>query len=159
MDTQIEETVKYCLACQDSNKANKPTQVPSSSIPVPSEPWHKLAIDICGPFATAPRNQRFVTVLIDYATGLPEVLLSDDITSHKLISWLTETFVTYGNPAVLVSDNGKQFCSEAFEDFLTKRDILHWHSAVCNPRQNGKVEAFNRYQTWSTDIPSGPNRL
>ncbi len=167
MDTQIEEKVKYCLACQDSNKAHKPTPVPPTAIPIPSEPWHKLAIDICGPFATAPKNKRFVTVLIDYATGFPEVLLSDDITSHKIISWLTSVFARFGNPSVLVSDNGKQFCSELFEDFLTKRDILHWHSAVYNPRQNGKVEAFNRYikhgvqtfQADGTEFESGIQQL
>ena len=143
--TQAEQFVKYCLPCQDSAKAHKPTAIPPHAVQVPPTPWHKIGIDICGPFANAPRNQRFITVAIDYHSGFPEVLLSDEITSTRLIQWLTETFARFGNPAIVVTDNGRQFISHEFETFLRERDILHWRSAVYNPQQNGKVEAFNRF--------------
>ena len=83
----MEDFIKHCLACQDSAKAHKPVVVPHSAIPRPTEVWHKLGLDICGPFATASRHQRFITTVIDYASGYPEVLLSEDITSGKLITW------------------------------------------------------------------------
>ena len=151
----VEEFVKHCLACQDSAKSHKPTQIPCQQIEQPSEPWKKIGIDICGPFANAPQHQRFVTVVIDYHSGFPEVLLSGEITSTRIIRWLTEIFARYGNPSIIVSDNGRQFVSEEFKSFLRHRDILHWTAAVYNPQQNGKVEAFNRFlkhgvQTFNT---------
>ena len=45
-------------------------------------------------------------------TGYPEILLSDDITPGRLIKWLTEVFARFGNPAVAVTDNGRQFVSD-----------------------------------------------
>ena len=145
MDAQIEAFVRHCLPCQDSAKSHKVTQPLPCRLETPSEPWHKVALDICGPFANAPRHQRFVIVIIDYASGIPKILLSDDITSQRLIRWLKEIFARYGNPAILLTDNGRQFISDEFEAFLHERDILHWKTAVYNPQQNGKVESFNRY--------------
>ena len=145
LDTQVEEFIKHCLACQDSNKAHKISMPPNSPIPKPTEPWHKVALDISGPFAIAPRHQRFVTTIIDYATGYPEILLSDDITSGRLIKWLTEVFARFGNPAIAITDNGRQFVSDEFTNFLRSRDIQQQRTAVYNPQQNGRVEAFNRY--------------
>ena len=73
------------------------------------------------------------------------MLLSDDITSGRIIRWLTEVFARFGNPSIIVTDNGRQFVSSEFEAFLQQRDILHWTAAVYNPQQNGKVKAFNRF--------------
>ncbi len=50
----------------------------------------------------------------------------------------------YGNPDQLVSDNGPQFVSQEFAQFLKDRNIKHIKSAVYNPQQNGFVEVFNR---------------
>jgi hypothetical protein len=41
-------------------------------------------------------------------------------------------------------DNGPQFTSAEFEDFLAKKDIHHYRTSVYNPQENGLVEAFNK---------------
>ena len=119
--------------------------MPHITIPKLTEPCHKIGLDICGPFATAPRHQRFVTTVIDHASGCPEVLLSNDITSSKIITRLAEVFTRFGNPTVIVSDNGRQFISEEFTNFLASRDIQQQRAAVYNPQQNNLVESFNRF--------------
>ena len=91
-DKDVEEFVRHCAAFHDSAKAYKSTIVQPNNIPRPQEPWQKIALDICGPFAVAPRHQRFATVAIDYYSGFPEVLLSGDISSTRLIQWLTQLF-------------------------------------------------------------------
>ena len=142
-DKSIENYVRYCTACQD--KAHKTTVVPPSSIPRPEKSWCKLAMDICGPFAMAPHHHhRFVTVVIDYYSGFAEVL-SGDISSAKMIKWLTQLFARYGNPDTLVTDNGRQFVSADFREFLHRRDFQHLTSAVYNPQQNGRAEAWNKF--------------
>jgi hypothetical protein len=104
-----------------------------------------VAIDVTGPFANAPHHQRFIVVLIDYTSSFPEILLTGDITSRKIINWLKQVFARFGNPAMLTSDNGSNFVSEEFQQFLCTRDIIHHRVPVYNPERNGKVEVFNRY--------------
>ena len=72
MDKQVEQHVQHCAACQDSAKSHKPTKLPPLHIEPPKQTWTKVALDICGPFATAPRHQRFVVAAIDYTSGYPK---------------------------------------------------------------------------------------
>jgi transposase InsO family protein len=145
LDTQAEAFVKNCIACNDSAKAHKQCKPPVQAIPVPSKPWSKVAIDVTGPFANAPHHQRFIVVLIDYMSSFPEVLLTGEVTSTKIITWLRQVFARFGNPDILVSDNGTNFTSDEFRNFLQSRDIIHHPVPVYNPERNGKVEAFNKY--------------
>ena len=56
------------------------------------------------------------------------------------IEKLPATFATHGIPTTLVSDNGSNFCSEEFEDFLTKNGIHHRKTAPYHPSSNGLAE-------------------
>ena len=73
------------------------------------------------------------------------MLLTGDITSQRLITWMKSVFARFGNPDVLVSDNGSNFTSDEFTQFLRSRDILHQPVPVYNPERNGKVESFNKF--------------
>lgn len=46
--------------------------------------------------------------------------------------------------STIVTDNGPQFVSSIFRDFLKERGIQHIRSSVCHPQANGCVERFNR---------------
>jgi hypothetical protein len=150
MRTDVDRLIRHCQGCQASDKSNSPASVPTTIIPTPSKVWEKLAIDITGPFSTAPKNQQFVVVLIDYFSKYPEILTTGSITSTRIIDWLKETFARYGNPKELVSDNGPQFISDEFTKFLRDRDIRHIRSAVYNPQENGLVEVFNKFLKFGT---------
>ena len=145
MNIDIERYVKHCQACQSSGKSMKPNIVPRVDVPPPETAWTKLAIDIAGPYYTAPVGRRFIVSIIDYYSKFPEVLLTDKTTSLSIIKWLEIVFARYGNPEELVSDNGPQFTSYEFEQFLSSRNIRHIRTCVYTPQQNGLVEVFNRY--------------
>uniref|UniRef100_A0A915L4M7 Integrase catalytic domain-containing protein n=1 Tax=Romanomermis culicivorax TaxID=13658 RepID=A0A915L4M7_ROMCU len=83
--------------------------IPTDPLLLPKAPWEKIVINITRPFATAPYQNRFAIVIIDYLSGFPEVLLCPDHTAEKMIKFLTELFAGYGNPALLVSDNGPEY--------------------------------------------------
>ncbi|MCP4339810.1 MAG: hypothetical protein GY799_13190, partial [Desulfobulbaceae bacterium] len=55
---RIKEFVKDCRSCSETGKNAKTLIPPMKPIPKPTEPWKKLAIDICGPFANALKHQR-----------------------------------------------------------------------------------------------------
>ena len=81
----IESFVANCHACSATGKNVKNTTVPVTAIPPSSHHWQKAVIDITGPFATAPKHQRHVVVIIDYFSKYPEVLLTDSVTSSRVL--------------------------------------------------------------------------
>ncbi len=141
MDRAIEQHVQHCYPCQRSSKSRPTTAVPAISLPVETVPGRHYAIDITGPCF----NGNNVVCLIDYATRFPETLTTKKTTSAVIINWLKGIFARYGTPDILTSDNGPQFVSDEFREFLGSRDIEHHRAAVYNPQENGVVENFNRY--------------
>ena len=45
---------------------------------------------------------------------------------------------------VLRTDNGGEFCSDAFDDYCKKEDIVRHHTIPYTPQQNGVAERMNR---------------
>ena len=143
MDTSIDNTVRACKACENSEKTHPKSPYQTTAIPRPTKPWENLAIDVTGPFATAPSNCKYAVVLIDYYSSYPQVLWTKEATTETVSNWLSEVFACFGNPISLRSDNGPQFTSIAFTNFLANRGIRHQRTPNYNPEQNGLVERFN----------------
>lgn len=116
---------------------------PLQPVPYPSGHWEKVAVDIVGPFETTTWDCRYMITLIDYHSKWPEVAFTSLITTQNVIKFLTSVFSRFGNPQYLVSDNGCQFRSVEFADFLKKRDIQHICTSVYHPAANGAIERFH----------------
>ena len=65
-------------------------------------------------------------------------------TAHKVIVALMDIFARFGFPHSLKSDNGSQFTSEEFEEYLHDNGIEHRKSPLLWPQANGEVERQNR---------------
>lgn len=60
--------------------------------------------------------------------------------TRQMISKLRSVFAAYGFPDEIVSDNGPQFVSQEFEDFLAKNNIKHTRTPPYHPISNGAAE-------------------
>ncbi len=128
-----------------SKKSSPLADIPKIPVPWPSTCWTKIGMDIAGPFADAPQHQHYIVMAIDYASNYPECMLTSDICSVKLISWLEDLFSRYGNPDQLVSDNGLQFISAEFTNLLSAHGIEHICRAIHNPSENGVFNCVLKY--------------
>lgn len=131
MDSNVEKTVKSCRPCVNSEKSHPKSQTPPQMIPRPKQPCQKLAIDIAGPYFTAPQESKYAVVLIDnhdMHSSFWKVLWTEEVTTDTLTKWLSEVFSRFGNPSQLVSDNGPQFTNTTFTNFLANRGIRHLHT-------------------------------
>ena len=150
MAADAERWVRGCQGCALSDKSAPRDQQKGRSIPAPADAGAQWGVDISGPFF----NGQLLLVAVDYATGWPEVLSKKSLSSRDIIDWLEgEVFSRYGLPRALVTDNGPQFISHEFREFLQTNDIHHIRAAVYNPTENGLVERFNR--TLKTTIQAG----
>lgn len=69
--------------------------------------------------------------------------VKDTKTSH-LIRCLSDVIKTFGAPRRVISDRGRAFMSESFQNFLKQKGITHHYNAVGLPRGNGQVERYNK---------------
>ena len=105
----------------------------------PSRPWQRIHVDFAGPFF----NKMFFLV-IDAHSKWGEVFQMAQTTATKTIEVLRQLFSSYGLPEQIVSDNGPQFVSEEFRQFMQSNGIRHIRCAPYHPASNGLAERFVR---------------
>ena len=62
-------------------------------------------------------------------------------TAARTIEVLRKIFAANGLPEHLVTDNGPQFISEEFAQFVKENEIKHTRSAPYHPASNGLAES------------------
>ena len=100
-----------------------------------SQVWHRVHIDYAGPM----RGQYFL-VITDSTSKWTEIYKTTSITTDITIDLLRNCFARFGIPVVLVSDNGSNFTSEAFDNYMLSLGIRHIKSTVHSPNLNGQAE-------------------
>ncbi|KAL3973851.1 tissue factor pathway inhibitor [Sarotherodon galilaeus] len=141
---QVHAILSSCPVCQACDKMAKTAPAPLQLVQFPDGPFQHVAVDIVGPFDRGPQDCRFAITLVDYFSKWPEVALTSSATTDTVIRFLSSVFAREGNPCELMTDNGPQFTSSAFADFLKERGIKHIRSSVYHPQANRCVERFNR---------------
>ena len=111
--------VKSCTLCQS---------VPATALlhpwSWPDRPWMRLHVDFAGPF----QGSMFFVVVDSHSKWL-EVIPMTSTTIEKTIAVLRNLFASYGLPEQLVSDNGPQFSSAEFSEFMNGNGIKHIRTA------------------------------
>ena len=103
----------------------------------PKYAWQRLHIDYAGPFL----NHSFL-IIVDAYSKWPEVIPMQSTNSVSTIRALMQVFATHGLPERIVSDNGPQFASQEFKEFMDINGIRHTFSAPYHPATNGEAERF-----------------
>lgn len=135
LDKDILSVVRDCAKCQLAR--NKPQTAPLHPWEWPKAPWQRIHIDFAGPFM----NKMFLVVVDSHSKWL-EVEIMPNITSQSTIERLRDLFARFGLPMQLVSDNGPQFTSQEFAEFMKENGIKHTLVAPYHPRSNGQAERF-----------------
>lgn len=133
-DSDIEEISKNCTECCKRLK-NPPTG--NHHWEQPSHPFERVHVDFAGPYRGV-----YFFILVDAFSKWPEVHILKNITTNNTIKILRQIFAMFGLPRVLVSDNGTQFTSSEFKNFLKLNGIIHKRSAPYHPATNGLAERF-----------------
>ena len=94
-----------------------------------------------------PLWEKLFLIIIDAHSKWMEVHITNSATSAITIDKLRNTFATFGLPEILVTDNGSNFTSTEFEEFLKSNGIRHTRTAPYHPASNGlaerAVQSFN----------------
>ena len=137
LDEELVKMSKSCAQCQAVKQA--PAVAPLHPWIWPSRPWQRVHVDFAGPFL----GKSFL-IIVDAHSKWPEVFEMGDTTTAKTIAVLRHLFASYGLPEQLVSDNGPQFSSADFSQFMKANGIKHTKCAPYHPSSNGAAERFVR---------------
>jgi len=85
-----------------------------------------------------------IFVIVDYYTRYFEAVIMKTVTSATIVRVLEGIFGRLGLPYSLRSDNGSQFVSDAFQNFLRDNGVEHRRITPHAPWQNGECERQNR---------------
>ncbi|XP_046578825.1 uncharacterized protein K02A2.6-like [Haliotis rubra] len=138
IDAQAEAHCKSCHGCQVVSSPNPPP--PLFRTTLPSLPWQHLAADLLGPLPSGDN----ILVVVDYYSRFFELYILKKVSTDAIIGCLKKAFLTHGLPYTLKTDNGPQFISDSFEDFMEQEGIIHNTSTPYWPQANGEVERQNR---------------
>ena len=88
---------------------------------------------------------KFLLVPIDYFTKWVEAEALATITETKVQNFVWKNIVCrFGFPRTIISDNGRQFDSQAFKSFCSNLGIRNKYSSPGHPQANGQTEVTNR---------------
>ena len=135
----VNKDIETRVSCQVTDNRTAPPE-PIHMTETPLKPWMLLATDLKGPVITGEH----ILVVIDYMSRYPVVEVLDTITSQDMIRSFRKIFAAYGYPETITVDNGKQFNSAEFRDFMHQHNIKLRPVTPYWPSANGEVERFNR---------------
>ncbi|PIK53373.1 hypothetical protein BSL78_09735 [Apostichopus japonicus] len=132
VDRDLERKSKECELCQTHQK--QPQPAPVHPWEFPDKPWIRLHIDY-----VSIQDQDVLKVVDAYSKWI-EAVRVNNATANATITVLRRLFATYGLPETIVSDNGTQFVSEEFAQFLSSNNIEYAETAPKHPASNGLAE-------------------
>ena len=135
INAEISDMVSKCSTCLEHCSL----QQNESLLPheIPRNPWEKVGTDLF-----EFRKSHYL-VVVDYYSNYPEVCFmgKQDPTSSQVIAHLKSVFARHGIPKTLVSDNGPQFASEKFRQFLKDWEIQYDPASPRYPKAYGMAES------------------
>ena len=141
LDDDIEGAVKSCGICQAVSPDGAERLEPLRLTPFPAKPFSTVNIDLFGPLAS---GETILGVVDEYSKWPELFVLKGGVSTEDVIKSLDELFARFGNAGMVKSDNGPQFRSWKFSNFMEKRGIKHHLITPYYPQANSTVERFFR---------------
>jgi len=104
-------------------------------------PWEHVEIDLHGPMHySSSSGNKYIVIMVDVLTGFIITKAIPNKESKTVAHAMLETFLTFGPPKIISSDNGAEFVSKLVTELKEQLAFSHETSASYNPRAQGKVE-------------------
>ena len=133
LDMTLEELCKKCEVCQ-SQRNKPPAGIPHPWM-YPTAPWERVHTD----FAEL-EGQHYLIMINAYSKWLEVHEMGTSTTASRTIEVMRRVFTFHGIPRQLVTDNGPQFRSVEFQEFMKGNGVKHQLTPPYHPSSNGQAE-------------------
>ena len=143
MNKDVAEALMHCPICL--SHGTKKVKVTMGEGPLPALPDQVIALDLVGPFAYDEYRRQFAMTILDHCSGWVEAYPLRNKTNKEVLAVLRERYLPYHTtPYMIITDNGREFSSDEWREYLARSGIKHQLTTPYNPQSNGKVERMNR---------------
>ncbi|EGT56875.1 hypothetical protein CAEBREN_08551 [Caenorhabditis brenneri] len=146
MKREIEEVVLACEECQ--LRKNPPAYshiLPLGRWEIPTRPFQRVHIDVMGPLPETIHGNKLIIVATDAFSKFAIAKAVPDQTAETTIKFMIENIVQiHGIPEEIVSDQGRNFISNLFEEVCKLLEMEHSVTTAYHHQTNGAVERLNR---------------
>lgn len=135
--------VRQCKSCLEYKvPQDKPAGLMHTTIC--SRPWQIVTSDFIGPLPRSTRGFKYIVVFQDKFTKFTEFVAIREATTATLLNAFRDRIIArVGFPEIFISDNGSQFTSRRFKEYLTENGIKHQLIPPYKPQCNS-TERVNR---------------
>ena len=131
------------LAVRRRRGKRKRAQVPRVSRTELTGPNQRWSMDFVSDTLSTGRRFRCLNIIDEYSRECLAIEVSRSLPSARVIEALERLRVTRGLPPVIVTDNGSEFTSHAFDAWAYARNLRIDYIQPGKPVQNCFVESFN----------------
>ena len=143
MKAEVKRWAQQCEVCARS-KVGRHVKPPITTIPVPSERFEHIHVDLVGPLP-ADEGHTVILTIVDRTTRWPEAVPLRDAKAETVTAAIVSNWVArFGVPKVITSDRGVQFRSEVWRESLGRLGVSTTTTTSYHPQANGLVERFHR---------------
>lgn len=132
MMEELEHYTRSCEVCVQSMKKRE-KDVFCEWIKA-KEPWERVHVDFFH------FGGKVFLLMVDAYSRWLEIKHMKTTEAYMVNHVLGLIFDVFGDPKILVADNGPPFASREFEEFLKERDVKLVHSPPYHPQSNGLAE-------------------
>ena len=142
--SEVSRYCRSCDICQRTMPKGKVQKVPLGEMPLIETPFKRVAVDLVGPIEPmTDRKNRYILVMVDYATRYPEAVALPGIETERVAEALVDMFSRLGIPEEMLTDMGSQFTSKMMAEVSRLLSLRQLTTTPYHPMCNGLVEKFN----------------
>ena len=150
IDKEIREMCRECEDCQKA-KITRHTHTKKDHFELPSSRFQSIHLDIIGPLPPVKNihnpyisSYSYVLTCIDRATRWVEAYPLEDITAMSVACTFLNWISRFGVPLHVITDRGKQFESELFQELAKLIGFYRLRTTAYHPQTNGMIERVHR---------------
>ena len=141
IERSVRDFVRKCPECQLRKSEQGLPKGNLQSIEYVKEPFYFVAMDICGSLVMTPRKNQYIIVFVDLCTKYMEAKPLKNIRSETVAEFfINEIVVRHGAVVKILTDQGRNFCSEFMETVFKMTKTEHLTTTAYNPQCNGLAE-------------------
>ena len=156
---------RSCLTCEKFKPSKENTKANLQSINS-YQVLDLVELDFIGPLTPTKQGHKYILSVIDHYSKYAVAYATLQQNTNTVIDCLKQYFSQFGIPERILTDQGRCFISQPFQDFLNLWGIAKATSTSYHPETQGLVERFNgtiisilkRYvyempDTWDENLP------
>ena len=113
-------------------------------LPAVDEPFRRIAVDIVGPLPQTKKGNKWILIMVDFATRYPEAIPLRKTAASTVAEALCQVFARLGIPEEILSNQSSNFMSTLMSKVTDLLQIKRIRTSPYHPQTNGMIERFHR---------------